>query len=381
MKRHKPVVLVVTPFFSPNVGGVETHLDDLVSVLNRHGIRAYVSAYSPLTTAVAYERHENVGSTEIFRFPWPGGGLFHKVEHSPPVAMAYLFPGLFFQTVWILFRHPEITVVHAQGFVAALVVRCAGLLFRKRTVMSTHALYRLPDKPLVAGVFRWILAGFDRILTLSEASTSELQGSGVPAERMGRYTYWVDQELFRPGDRRRAKRTLDLEHRKVVLFVARLIRKKGTDMVIRLAELLEKKGYMFGVIGTGPEEESLRTAAARLSNLRFWGRTDNRRLVRYLQAGDLLLVPSLYDEGMARVVMEGLSCGLPVVASRRGSLPEMLRDARITRLVEPSTDEFAAAITSVLSRPVPQRTALCRRYAVRHFSEKNAEAILSAYDL
>ena len=43
-------VLIITPFFSPNIGGVETHLDDLVDALDKNGYKVYVQTYSPLTT-------------------------------------------------------------------------------------------------------------------------------------------------------------------------------------------------------------------------------------------------------------------------------------------------------------------------------------------
>jgi glycosyltransferase involved in cell wall biosynthesis len=77
--------------------------------------------------------------------------------------------------------------------------------------------------------------------------------------------------------------------------------------------------------------------------------------------------------------MEALSCGIPVVASNRGSLPEMLTEAKICRLVEPVVEEFEKAIRSLTKLLAVQQRVLCRRYALKHFSDKNAEAILSAY--
>ena len=50
MNKNKKGVLILTPFFSPNIGGVETHLDNLVSILDEKGYKVFVQTYSPITT-------------------------------------------------------------------------------------------------------------------------------------------------------------------------------------------------------------------------------------------------------------------------------------------------------------------------------------------
>ncbi len=380
MKQIKPVVMIVTPFFSPNVGGVETHLDDLVDVLNVKHIHSVVSTYSPLTTVIAFKQKEQRELCTIYRLQWIGRNIFHAIEHNPLFAMLYLFPGLFIQTVLLLMKHPEVTVLHAQGFVAALVVKCCSVFFRKRTVMSTHALYTLPQKKLLAGVFTWILSGFDVVLTLSKASTDELVHGGIPANKIKRYTYWVNQNIFKPGDSLVSKRNLGISHSKLILFMGRLLRKKGTEIALELATGMQKHNYAVGIIGTGPEELRIRTSTREIPNLLFWGRVNNTQIVKYLQAADVLIVPSLYEEGMARVVMEALSCGIPVAASNRGSLPEMLTEPKICRLVEPTVAEFTKAVKSLTALPAVQQRILSRRFAEQRFSDKNAEVILSAYE-
>ena len=62
MNKKKMGVLILTPFFSPNIGGVESHLDNLVSILDEKGYSVFVQTYSTITT-------ENT--------PW--GSLFHKL--------------------------------------------------------------------------------------------------------------------------------------------------------------------------------------------------------------------------------------------------------------------------------------------------------------
>ena len=59
-----PFKTILTPFFSPNIGGVETHLDDLVNGLDKGGYKVYVQTYSPITTeGVAWKSYEKRGNS------------------------------------------------------------------------------------------------------------------------------------------------------------------------------------------------------------------------------------------------------------------------------------------------------------------------------
>lgn len=86
-------VLILSPFFSPNVGGVEAHLNKLINCLNKRGIKVIVLTYQPLTTPAkgpAVEKREGV---EIRRIKWFGMGLFHRLEPYAILELLYLFPG------------------------------------------------------------------------------------------------------------------------------------------------------------------------------------------------------------------------------------------------------------------------------------------------
>ena len=80
MVDKKPGVLILSPFFTPNIGGVESHLDDLVSALDKREYKVFVQTYSPITTRdVVWEPREKKGdSIEITRYGWVGKNLFHK---------------------------------------------------------------------------------------------------------------------------------------------------------------------------------------------------------------------------------------------------------------------------------------------------------------
>ena len=65
MTNNKKGILILTPFFSPNIGGVESHLDDLVTALDQQGYLVFVQTYSPLTTEKTLSKKEEyIGNRE-----------------------------------------------------------------------------------------------------------------------------------------------------------------------------------------------------------------------------------------------------------------------------------------------------------------------------
>ena len=109
MTKNKKGILILTPFFSPNIGGVESHLDNLVTALDEKGYRVFVQTYSPLTTENTLSKKlEYLGnSTKIFRHKWIGKNLFHKLENHPVLDFLYLTPYLFFRSLLFMLANSK----------------------------------------------------------------------------------------------------------------------------------------------------------------------------------------------------------------------------------------------------------------------------------
>ena len=85
----------------------------------------------------------------------------------------------------------------------------------------------------------------------------------------------------------------------------------------------------------------------------FTGYVPYSQLPYYFGAADLTVVPSLWNEPFGKVVIESMSCEVPVVASARGGIPEIIGDGVTGRLVRnpESAEHLADAIAETLSRP------------------------------
>lgn len=381
-RMGKLAVLILSPFFSPNIGGVETHFDDLCEYLRKNGHKVFVITYQPLTTKAKGQKLEKKENLEIRRVQWFGYNLFPKLEPYPLIEFLYLFPGLFIYSFLFLSRHrKELDAIHAQGFIASLVGKMLKPFFKIHSVASIHTVYDLKKKYLLGKIFSWILKSYDKILLVSEGAKEELLSFGLDLNRSAIFTYWANQEVFKPTEKSQCKKQVGWDNKFVVLFVGRLVKIKGAQVLVDAARKVDKNIF-FAFIVTGTHEDFLEMVGqSKLDeNIIYVGEIDYSILNLHYTAADILAVPSRY-EGFARVTLEAMLCGTPVLASNRGCLPEII-NPEVGELVEPPTaDEFARRIGYYYSHPerLKQLSNNCSKYAKKRFSKDNARVIEQSY--
>ena len=107
------------------------------------------------------------------------------------------------------------------------------------------------------------------------------------------------------------------------MFVGRLVSDKGADLLIRAYAEVKDDAEGLTLVGTGPEEASLRRMASELGvEARFTGPLEGEDLVRELNQHAILAVPSRWPEPFGNVALEGMACGCVVVGSDGGGLPD-----------------------------------------------------------
>ena len=173
MNKNQKGVLILTPFFSPNIGGVETHLDNLVSNLDEKGYRIFVQTYSPLTTEnTSWKKNELLGNNiQINRYRWFGKNLFHTLERYPILDFLYLTPYLFIRSLlFMITNSKKIDVIHAQGLNAGAIGVILKAIFKKRLIISLHAIYtNIDNHGLIAFLIQMILNSAHVALGMSKA--------------------------------------------------------------------------------------------------------------------------------------------------------------------------------------------------------------------
>jgi glycosyltransferase involved in cell wall biosynthesis len=218
------------------------------------------------------------------------------------------------------------------------------------------------------------------VITRSGELTRLLGDAGLPTERLHPIYNGVDLEQFHPGDPEAARRELSLPlDRPVILFVGNFLRIKNPLILPQALARLPATAFpsppVLVMVGGGPLEEDLRHLAERLSlqdRVIFAGRTQAAGVARYMQAADVLCLPSK-NEGVPNVILEAFASGLPVVASRVGGIPEVHPGDSFGRLVPTATPEaFATAVTETLiTPPAPERL---REHALQFSWRRTANA-------
>ena len=222
----------------------------------------------------------------------------------------------------------------------------------------------LPRNPVLAFQIRRALGRAQRVVAVSEALAGEVARLGIARDRIVVQHNGVDGVRFTPSDRREARVVLGLApDRHLIGYVGRLSQEKGGDVLIEaFADLVRRdpRPIDLAIIGSGPLESSLRERTAQLAlpgRVRYVGHKGHDELPLWLGAFDVLCLPSR-REGCPNVVLEALASGRPVVASRVGGVPELLR--KDNGLLVAPDDAGALALALSRSFDLPWEAAALR---------------------
>lgn len=200
-----------------------------------------------------------------------------------------------------------------------------------------------------------------KLFAVSEAlARNVVHALGVDPSKVEIVGNGVDFERFSPVDRARARERLGIPaDAKVLIGVGNLVPSKGFQRVIPLLRRLRERhpGLVYLVVGGGASQGDLRAsleAQARecgvADAVRFCGRQPHSELRWFYGAADVFVLATEF-EGWANVLLEAMACGLPVVTTRVGGNPEVVRVPTTGELVDWwDPDAFAGAIDRALSR-------------------------------
>jgi len=282
-------------------------------------------------------------------------------------------PALAFRVTRVLRRaRPDLVhthLVHADVY---------GALAAPRLVSTKHN-----DDPFRAGMFRFLERGLaaraSRIVTITDAlARFQVERVGIPERKLVTIHYGLDALPEAWGENPPDDVPADAL---VVLAVCRLERQKGVDVAVRaLARLREQEpGAHLVVLGEGAERTRLEELARELHvPLHLPGRVPD--VAAWLRRAAVLVHPVRW-EGFGLAVLEAMLAGLPVVASRVSSLPELVADGETGILVSPDDPEaLASAIERALGDPAALGAAGLRRAQERFSVARMAEATLDVYE-
>lgn len=367
-----PDALLVSSSFLPGRGGIETYLAELCAALAprltvlaparrgrdripgdlpyaTHGYRGrlYVPGPRAARSIVAAARAEETGRV-LFGTPWPQALTAPRLRHA----------GLRYAAI-----------VHG----AELLVPAAVPVVRARLLRA--------------------LAGADLLLPVSLFTAQRLrdllEGAGERVPPMAVMRARVDVERFHPGaggETARARYAI-APGAPVVMCLGRMVARKGLDRLVAALPEIDARapGATLVLAGAGPEEKSLRRAAARVNQrVVFTGRVPDADAPALYAAADVFALPvadrwrGLDTEGLGVVLLEASASEVPCVTGRSGGTPEAVVDG-VTGFVVDARNRrhLVDAIVRLLEdRDLARRMGRAgRRHVTEEFGGRIPEAL------
>ncbi len=253
----------------------------------------------------------------------------------------------------IIYKH-GIDLVHTHGCKANVYGLLAAAPVRVPLVATCHMAW--PDRSVALRAYhsldRLVLRGFQKVVSVSAAIEASLLRCGLNAKKLITVANGIDLAPFRIDQ---AQRGLEVPTDQVTIgIVGRLIPVKGHRYLLEAARelLMEFPNIQFLFVGDGPERQALNRMVSMLgldSRVIFAGK--QRDMPAVYASIDILVLPSL-SEGMPMTLIEAMVAGRPVIASRVGDIPKLVKHGETGLLVEPGSPEaLKQAISQLLSDP------------------------------
>lgn len=264
--------------------------------------------------------------------------------------------------------------IYPDGVVAVRLARDLGLpvvlTARGEDILRFPKLWRIGDR------IRWAHRHGTQLVALSEELASAMRANEAPADRLTVISNGVDLQRFQPIPREQARRELQLDPQvPLILGVGYTLERKGFHLAIESLPAVRARfpGAMFAIVGglarwgqdySREIDEAIQRTGMQAAVLQP-GKLPPEELHRWYSAADVFGMLSS-REGSPNAAMEALACGVPMVATPVGNIPQILADSRLgVMLAERSVPEVTRGLIEALGRRWD-------RTAIRAWAEQNS---------
>ena len=322
---HKMRIAFFTDSYYPAVDGVVSYINLVREELERRGHEVYIFAAGNGKTQKLVEKDKKLF---VFRgIPFP---LYKQYTISISPLMGRKI------------REIEPDLIHAQtpAFMGIMAL-IASKWYSKPFISTFHTLINSEElirgfvkneiitsasKTLIDNYIRWFYSVSGTVIVPSESSRSVLLSMGIN-------NIYVIPNGIKIGKRIRksyARQIIGIKrNEKVILYLGRISHEKNLDLLLSVADRLEKNDIMIIIAGDGPYLDKLKheTRLLRLSNVKFTGFVPEEKKALYYSAADLFINPSNF-ETFSIVDLEAMSNGLPILVPSGTAQEEYLRSGK-----------------------------------------------------
>jgi glycosyltransferase involved in cell wall biosynthesis len=215
---------------------------------------------------------------------------------------------------------------------------------------------------------------------------------GLPSARNLHIEWIFSTSLSRDAIQHGSARSLNQPRSMKLITACRLEEKKGVETVIRCLPLLLEQfpDATLSIVGDGTLRPSLERTVQSLGlrdRVHFHGRVSQTAVMNLMRSSDVFCFPTSASEGFPKVVLEALSCGLPIVTTKVSVLPHLLKDECGSLLNEPTPEALEEAIRAIAGDPERYRNmssaalAVAAKYSLEDWRELIGERLRRAWNV
>ncbi len=329
----------IIEYFPPHIGGME-----------RHGL---VLSEEQAKLGHDVEIFMGVGDSSLFKktFKMP-------FQFLAPYSKARRFWFNFWAFRKVKKRHKKnpYDIIHTHGdFIESYF---GGKLSKKLSIPAVITIHAGLNRRLLKAKNAEYFKHISKIICVSSEIASDLEKIKVPKEKIIIISSGVYLIEFQNANENEIVTLRDQYSKPIIISIGVLRRAKGFKYLIESFAEIKKKfdeATLF-IIGDGPDRMELENQARNIRNVHFLGRQDHGKIVEYLKAADIFVLPSIDlpqdREGTPTSVMEAMAAGLPIVTTKVGGIPYFIRDGVNGLLVDPqSSSELADAVIKLMDNP------------------------------
>lgn len=270
------------------------------------------------------------------------------------------------------------SIVHLHSSFAGAIVR--GLLVgrkqRPRIVYCPHGwAFSMDGSPVKRALYAWVerrLAAMTDLIYVNSQFEFDLGARfGIPLERM---------QVIPNGIAWSPAPSKDVRDGPIrIAFIGRHDRQKGLDILLDAIPALPP-GIEFHIVGDSVVSAAGRTASAQGANVSFHGWLSRSETLEMLRSVDAVVMPSRW-EAFGLVAIEAMRAAVPVIASNRGALPEIVRDGETGYVFDLDDPRSLGAILAGLDKAELRRLGLAARarWEKLYVADRMNERISDAY--
>lgn len=239
---------------------------------------------------------------------------------------------IFFNVIYTLLKFRDVDLVHVQWPIpnalgALLLKKIYGIPYintiHGEEVYLSKRFHTLP-------ILRYLVNNSSKSITNSSGTLKICLDSNLNKERLEVIPFGVDTDFFKPLNLDRDENIFQ------ILAVGYLIERKGFEYLIKaMKEVLTKhENVQLKIVGSGPLETRLNNIITDMDlneNVEIIKNVSDEELLKLYNLSDLFVLPSVVDsqgntEGLGVVLLEAMACGLPVIGSDVGGIPDIIQN-------------------------------------------------------